>query len=88
MTKFQPYIKRNGSAMIFYRGTGESAHKQFVKSPGQKTQRCVSEFASQTALQYYDILVTNHALTSIGTNENAIVDLSPSDHIDKNQSID
>ena len=62
MAKFQVYIKRYGSAMNFYGGTGESAHKQFVKAPGQKTQRRISEFASQTASQFYDILVTNHAL--------------------------
>jgi hypothetical protein len=62
MAKFQVYIKRYGSAMNFYGGTGESAHKQFVKAPGRKTQRRISEFASQTASQFYDILVTNHAL--------------------------
>ena len=36
MSKFQSYIKRYGSAMNFYGGTGESAHKQFVKAPGQE----------------------------------------------------
>jgi hypothetical protein len=79
MTKFQSYIKRYGSAMNFYGGTGESAHKQFVKAPGQKKQRRVSEFASQTALQFYDILVTNHALRSIHTNENSMEAQSYSD---------
>ena len=39
MTKFVPYIKRYGCAMNFYGGTGELAHKKFVKAPGQKTQR-------------------------------------------------
>ncbi len=34
MTKFVPYVKRYGSAMNIYGGTGESAHKQFVKAPG------------------------------------------------------
>jgi len=72
MAKFQSYIKRYRSAMIFYGGTGELAHKQFVKAPGQKTQRRVGEFASQTALQFYDILVTNHALRSIPTSENSM----------------
>ena len=88
MSKFQSYIKRYGSAMNFYGGTGESAHKQFVKAPGQKTQRRVSEFASQTAQQFYDKLVTDHALRSIGTNEKAIMMPYPSDHIGTNQSID
>ncbi len=43
MTKFQSYIKKYGSAMNFYGGAGESAHKFFVKAPGQKSQRQVSE---------------------------------------------
>ena len=50
MTKFQFYMKRYGSAINFYGGTGESTHKHFVKAPGQKTQRRVSEFASQVAV--------------------------------------
>ena len=62
-----------------YGGTGESPHKQFVKAPGQKTQSRVSEFAGQTALQFYDILVTNHALRSIPTNENSMEAQSYSD---------
>ncbi len=48
--------------MNFYGGAGESAHKFFVKASGQKTQRRVSEFAIQTAHQYYDIMVIRHAL--------------------------
>jgi hypothetical protein len=40
--------------MIFYGGTSESAYKHFVKAPGQKTQRRISELASQTAHQFYD----------------------------------
>ncbi len=31
-----------------------------------------NEFASQTALQFYDILMTNHALRSIPTSENSM----------------
>ncbi len=87
MANFQFYIKRYCSAMNFYGGTGESAHKQFVKAPGQKTQRRVSEFASQTAQQFYDKLVTDHALRSIGTNEKAIMVPYPSDRFGTNQSI-
>ena len=74
--------------MNFYGGTGESAHKQFIKAQGQKTQRRVSEFARQTAQQVYDKLVTDHALRSIGTHEKAIMVPYPSDHIGTNQSID
>ena len=66
-TKFQPYMKRYGSAMNFYGGTGESAHKIFVKAPGEKTQRRVSEFASQVATQYYNMIITTKALGSIDT---------------------
>ncbi len=50
-----------GSGINFYGGPGESAHKQFIKIPGQKTQRRVSEFAQYTALQYYNMLVSSHA---------------------------
>ncbi len=57
MTKFQSYIKKYGSAMNFYGGAGESAHKFFVKAPGQKTQRRVSEFAIQIAHQYYETCI-------------------------------
>jgi hypothetical protein len=84
MSKFQSYIKRYGSAMNLYGGTGESAHKQFVNYQVKKTLRRVSEFASQTAQQFYDKLVTDHALRSIGTNENAIMVQYPSDHISTN----
>jgi hypothetical protein len=45
MTKMQSYIKLFGSGIIFYGGPGEAAHKIFVKSDGQKTQRRVSKFA-------------------------------------------
>ena len=58
MTKVMVYMQRYGSAMNFYGGTGESAHKFFVKAPGLKTQRRVNEFAVQIAKQYYDIMVT------------------------------
>jgi hypothetical protein len=74
MTKFQSYIKKYGSAMGFYGGPGESAHKVFVKAPGQKTQRRVSEFAIQTANQYYDIMVTRHALRSVDIYENIVTE--------------
>ncbi len=50
-----------GSGINFYGGPGESAHKQFIKIPGQRTQQRVSEFAHQTALQYYNMLVTGYA---------------------------
>jgi hypothetical protein len=68
--------------------TSESAHKIFVKTPGQKIQRRDSEFASQTANQFYYILVTNHTLRSIGTNYNSIRAHCNSDYVGTNQSID
>ena len=61
MTKMQYYMLLYGSGMNFYGGPGESAHKQFTKIPGQRTQRRVAEFAAQTANQYYDMLVSNLA---------------------------
>jgi hypothetical protein len=72
MTKFQFYMKPYGSAINFYGGTGESAHKRFVKAPGQKTQRRVTEFASQVVNQYYSMLVTTKALRSINTYDKSI----------------
>ncbi len=52
---------RFGSGINFYGGPGESAHKQFIKIPGQRTQQRVTEFAQQTALQYYNMLVSSYA---------------------------
>jgi hypothetical protein len=85
MTKFQAYMKRYGSAINFYGGPGEAAHKFFVKAPGQKTQRCVSKYAVQTTNQCYDIMVTKHAMRSIGMEMDQVVaqrkniDIYPSD---------
>jgi hypothetical protein len=36
MTKFQSYIKKHGSAMNFYGGAGESAHKFFCEGSGSE----------------------------------------------------
>jgi hypothetical protein len=46
----------------FYGDPGEAAHKTFIKSAGQKTQRTVGEFAQQTAHQYYNYLLSTHAI--------------------------
>ncbi len=51
-----------GSGNNFYGEPGESAHKQFIKIPVQRTQQRVSEFAQQTALQYYNMLVSSYAV--------------------------
>jgi hypothetical protein len=61
ITKMQEYMMLFGSGINFYGGPGESAHKQFIKIPGQRTQQRVSEFAQQTALQYYNMLVSSYA---------------------------
>jgi hypothetical protein len=50
ITKMQDYIKLFGSGINFYGCPGKLAHKQFIKIPGQRTQRRVGEFAKQTAL--------------------------------------
>jgi hypothetical protein len=62
MTKMQSYIQRFGSGMNFYGGPGEAAHKSFVKSAGQKTQRRVGKFAQQTAHQYYNYMLSAQAI--------------------------
>ena len=61
MTKMQEYMMLFGSGINFYGGPGESAHKQFIKIPGQRTQRRVREFAQQTALQYHNMMVSGYA---------------------------
>ncbi len=54
------------ATLILIRFSFPLTHKYFVKAPGQKTQRCVSEFAVQTANQCYNhMIVTKHAMTSI-----------------------
>jgi hypothetical protein len=63
MTKMQYYMELFGSAINFFGGPGESSHKEFVKAPGLKTQRRVSEFAVQTAKQYHHVMITRHANT-------------------------
>ena len=61
MTKMQECMKLFGSGINFYGGHRGSAHKQFIKIPGQRTQQRVSGFAQQTALQFYNMLVSSHA---------------------------
>jgi len=63
MAKMQFYMMLFGSAINFFGGPGESSHKQFVKAPGLKTQRRVSEFACQVAKQYHHVMVCHHAFT-------------------------
>jgi hypothetical protein len=69
MTKFMDYMIRYGSAMNFFGGQGESAHKFFVKAPGLKTQRRAKEFSAQIAEQYYHVMVTQYALRAIQQQE-------------------
>jgi hypothetical protein len=62
MTKMQEYMRLFGSGINFCGGPGESEHKQLNKIPGQQLQHRVSEFAQQTALQYYNMLVSGYAV--------------------------
>jgi hypothetical protein len=66
----QSYIKLFGSGMNFYGGPGEAAHKTFVKAAGQKTQRQHREFAQQTAHQYYNMMLSTHAMQHITEDSN------------------
>jgi hypothetical protein len=61
ITKMQEYMMLFGSGINFYGGPGESAHKQFIKILGQRTQQRVSELAQQTAFKYYNMLVSGYA---------------------------
>jgi hypothetical protein len=62
ITKIQEYMRLFGSGINFYGGAGESALNQFIKVPGQRPQQRVSEFAQQTALQYYNMLVSSYGV--------------------------
>ncbi len=73
MTKMQSYIKLFGSGMNFYGGPGKAAHKIFVKLAGQKTQRRVCKFAQQTAHQYYNMMLSTHAVQHIRENSNRLI---------------
>jgi hypothetical protein len=73
MTKMQSYIKLFGSGMNFYGGPGEAAHKTFVKSAGYKTQRRLSEFAQQTAHQYFSMMLSTHAVQYITEDSNRLI---------------
>ncbi len=73
MTKMQSYIKLFGSGMNFYGGPGEAAHKTFVKSAGQKTQRRLSKFAQQTAHQYYNMMLSTHAMQYVTEDSNHLI---------------
>jgi hypothetical protein len=74
MSIFQSYIKRYDSAMNYFGGPGKAAHKFSMKAPGQKTQRGVGEFDVQTANQYYDVMVTRHALKALEQEQNILHD--------------
>jgi hypothetical protein len=73
MTKMQSYIKLFGSGMNFYGGQGEAANKTFVKSAGQKTQRQLSKFAQQTAHEYYNMMLSTHAVQYVTEDSNCLI---------------
>jgi hypothetical protein len=87
-TKMQHYIKKFGSAMNFYGGPGEASHKCFVKAPGFKTQRRMREFAVQTAKQYYNLMMVQHASSyvDVGKVNDDLVEMESGDEED-NESI-
>jgi hypothetical protein len=51
-----------GSGITFYGGSGESAHKQFSKIPGQRTQQRVSEFAPSEVQN--KMIIMGHQISS------------------------
>jgi hypothetical protein len=87
MTKMQSYIKLFGSGMNFYGGPGEAAHKIFVKSAEQKTQRRVSKFAQQTAHQYYNMMLSTHAMQHIREDANCLIQAG-TEHVATQQDTD
>jgi hypothetical protein len=87
MTKMQSYIKLFGSGMDFYGEPGEAAHKIFVKSAGQKTQRRVSKFAQQTAHQYFNMMLSTHAVQHIREDANCLIQ-AQTEHVATQQDTD
>ncbi len=82
MAKMQKYVMLYGSAMNFYGGPGEASHKGFVKAPGLKTQRRMCEFATQTAGQYYNMMMVDQATKYMGDQSAQDVD---NEYIDGNR---
>jgi hypothetical protein len=87
MTKMQPYINFFGSGLNFYGGPGEAAHKIFVKLAGQKTQRRVSKFAQRTARQYYNMMLSTHAVQHVREGANRLIQAG-TEHVATQQDTD
>ncbi len=87
MTKMQSYIKLFGSGLNFYGGPGEAAHKSFVKSAGQKTQRWLSKFAEQTAHQYYIMMLSTQAVQYVTEDSNPLIQAG-TEHVARQQYTD
>jgi hypothetical protein len=88
MTKMQTYIKLYGSGIHFYGGPGKAAHKTYVKSAGQKTQRRLSEFAQHTANQYYNMILSSRAANQLNAECNRVYQVGTSDNDDQNNDDD
>jgi hypothetical protein len=73
--------------MNFYGGPGEAAPKTFVKSAGQKTQRRVSKFAQQTAHQYYNTMLSTHAVQHVREDSNHLIQAG-TEHVARQQDTD
>ncbi len=97
MTKMQSYIKLFGRGINFHGCPGEAAHKTFVKSAGQKTQRRLSKFAQQTAHHYYYMMLSSCAvqhltecsscLVQVGSVEVSNEDMVHSEHQENNDDV-
>ncbi len=87
MTKMQSYIKVFGSGMNSYGGPGEAAHKTFVKSAGQKTQSRLSKVAQQTAHQYYNMVLSTHAVQYVTEDSNRLIQ-ARTEHVARQQYTD
>jgi hypothetical protein len=76
--------------MIFYGGPGEAAHKTFVKSAGQNTQRRVGKFAQQTAHQYNNYMLSTHAMQHLAYESSCLIqsgteDLARQPNVDRDE---
>ena len=75
-----------GPALNFYGDPGESAHKQFVKQPGNNTQRRVAQFAKQISERVYESMIFEVALERVRSIESVyeLIEKVPPDTTDGN----
>ncbi len=73
--------------MNCYGGPGEAAHMIFVKLAGQQTQRRVSKFSQKTVHQYYNMMLSTHAVQHVREDANRLIQAG-TEHVATQQDTD